>query len=103
MMGAQVSAGYSACQSYEKAQGDTENEYQQPPPKKVRSMAGSSAHLQTDSDAWKAGQSHETGAQGSAPGPPVICQHLSGMKGDEGEGIPPVFRYIIIMAGSAIP
>lgn len=34
MMGAQVSAGYSACQSYEKAQGDTENEYQQPPPKK---------------------------------------------------------------------
>ena len=62
MMGAQVSAGYSACQSYEKAQGDTENEYQQPPPKKVRSMAGASAHLQTDSDAWKAGQSHETGA-----------------------------------------
>ena len=77
MMGAQVSTGYSACQSYEKAQGDTENEYQQPPPKKVRSMAGPSAHLQTDSDAWKAGQSHETGAQGSAPGPPVICQHLS--------------------------
>ena len=47
MMGAQVSDGYSACQGYEKAQGDTENEYQQPPPKKVRSMAGPSAHLQT--------------------------------------------------------
>lgn len=42
-----MSTGYSACQSYEKAQGDTENEYQQPPPKKVRSMAGASAHLQT--------------------------------------------------------
>ena len=77
MMGAQVSTGYSACQSYEKAQGDTENEYQQPPPKKVRSMAGASAHLQTDSDAWKAGQSHETGAQGCAPGPSVICHQLS--------------------------
>lgn len=58
MMGAQVSDGYSACQGYEKAQGDTENEYQQPPPKKVRSMAGPSAHLQTDGDAWKTGQSH---------------------------------------------
>ena len=31
MMGAQVSDGYSACQGYEEAQGDTENEYQQPP------------------------------------------------------------------------
>ena len=77
MMGAQVSDGYSACQGYEKAQDDTENEYQQPPPKKVRSMAGPSAHLQTDGDAWKTGQSHETGAQGSAPGPSVTCQHLS--------------------------
>ena len=54
MMGAQVSDGYSACQGYEKAQGDTENEYQQRP-KKVRSMAGPSAHLQTDGDAWKTG------------------------------------------------
>ena len=81
MMGAQVSDGYSACQGYEKAQGDTENEYQQPPPKKVRSMAGPSAHLQTDGDAWKTGQSHETGAQGSAPGPSVSCQPLSADEG----------------------
>ena len=77
MMGAQVSDGYSACQGYEKAQGDTENEYQQPPPKKVQGAAGLSAQLQAGSKAWKAGQGHETGAQGCAPGPSVICHQLS--------------------------